>query len=97
MLFNHVLTYKGDLATLTNELYSAVMKIVEHLPTVTDTEAVSALLLAATRSLYKNQALMDRLDGNKDKFGGSLRDFALKQQSAEVKGAVADLVSLLGE
>ena len=54
VLFNHVLTYKGDLATLTNELYSAVMKIVEYLPTVTDTEAVSALLLAATRSLYKN-------------------------------------------
>ena len=54
VLFNHVLTYKRDFSKINNYLFSAVQKILETIQSLTDLEAIKALLLAETRIIFKN-------------------------------------------
>ena len=82
MLFNHILTYIGDLEALTPELYSSTMKIAEVIDKVEDEEAKKALLLASTRMLYKNQKLVGRMADSKDKYVKAMNEFKGKQQPA---------------
>lgn len=62
VLFNHLLTYMGDLEALTPELFSSMYKICEVIEKNEDEEARKALLLASTRMLYKNQKLLEKID-----------------------------------
>jgi len=60
VVFNHVLTYKRDISSLTTSLLNLVKTIIEILAGafkaggLTDPEALNAILLAETRMLYKN-------------------------------------------
>jgi hypothetical protein len=85
VLFNHLLSYLGELDALAPELYSAIFKICERLEKVEDEEARKALLLAATRMLYKNQTLLDKMQDGKDKFVKAMNEFKSKPNSPEVR------------
>lgn len=54
VLFNHLVTYKREMAPINECLFNAVMKIMETMGDIQDKDAATALLLAETRMLYKN-------------------------------------------
>lgn len=68
VLFNHLVTYKRDLAAINDHLFNAIMKIMEIMGDIKDKDAITALLLAETRMLYKNQDLLTKVIDIKDKF-----------------------------
>lgn len=75
IIFNHVLTFKGDLSSINNQLLPLLMTSIEVLSNamtqkgVNDEEAVMALLLAEIRMLYKNDAMTKKVGTEmKDKF-----------------------------
>ena len=67
VLFNHILTYKGDIKKLTPKLQIAQKTIVETLRTQTDKDALLAMLLAEIRIIYKNADLLHTLLWNEEK------------------------------
>jgi hypothetical protein len=68
LLFNHLVTYKRDLSLINDELFSAIMKIMEVLVDLTDKDAATAILLAETRAIYQNQDLLTKVVEMKEKF-----------------------------
>ena len=97
VLFNHLLSYKGNIKELTPELFSLVMKITDNISKNGDQESISALLLAQTRALYKNQDLLDKVMEVKDKFVAQNKQVMASTNFDEVKKGISDLLSLLGE
>ena len=54
VLFNHIVTYKRDFAAINDHCFNAIMKIMEIMNEIKDKDAMTALLLAETRMIYKN-------------------------------------------
>lgn len=52
LLFNHVLTFKGNLKSITPKLFKAFKHIADTLASIQDVEAKKALVLALNRMLY---------------------------------------------
>ena len=94
LLFNHVLTFKGHLPSMTPKLYQAFMNIGESLSKIEDVEAKKALLLAMNRSLYKNQAMLDKLGDMTEGLVAKMQKLASEQ--ADIKPAIEDLLKMLG-
>ena len=95
VLFNHMVTYKRDLSRINDNLYNAILKIMEVIVDVTDKDAAMALLLAETRILFKNQDLLSKIIEIKDKFVKVHKE--CKIQDNAVKQAISDVLSLVGE
>ena len=95
VLFNHMVTYKRDLSRINDNLYNAILKIMEVIVDVTDKDAAMALLLAETRILFKNQDLLSKVIVIKDKFVKVHKE--CKIQDNAVKQAISDVLSLVGE
>ena len=97
VLFNHVLTYKGEIKALTNGLSKALQTILETLSRVTEADSLTALLLAETRIIYKNPDMLAVVMGYKDKFVKVHSDLKAKTQDNNVKQSIEDALSLIGE
>ena len=95
VLFNHLVTYKRDLSMINEHLFNAIMKIMEIMSEVKDKDAMTALLLAETRMLYKNQDLLTKVIDIKDKFVKCHKECQIQDNS--VKQAISDVLSLIGE
>ena len=74
VMFNHSLTYKGDLSRLTTPMIGAIQAIVEALAVAftdkgsTDSEAVNAIILAEIRMVFNNDHLTKKIQTDiKDK------------------------------
>ena len=93
VLFNHVLCTKVDKKA--DVLFSAIQKICEVLPSQTDNDAITALVLAEIRIIYKNGEILKKVMESKDKI---VKVHApLKDKAANIKEVVLDLFQLLGE
>lgn len=89
------MTYKRDLSLINDDLFNAIMKIMEVLVEVEDKDAATAILLAETRMLYQNQDLLTRVMDMKDKFVKVHKECKIQDNS--VKQAIQDVLSLVGE
>ena len=103
VIFNHVLTFKRDMASLSNKLFSLVQAITELLSTcfkeggLTDTEAVTAILLAETRMIYKNHSLTLKIQGEiVDKFVFVHENLRKRATEKPVQEAIDDILALIG-
>jgi len=95
VLFNHCVTYQRDLVHINDYLYNAIMKIMEVIGSITDKDAVVALMLAESRMIYKNQYLLSNIVEIKDKFVKVHRE--IKIDDPQVKNSIQDVISLVGE
>jgi hypothetical protein len=75
IVFNHVLTFKRDLSPLLPQFINLIQSSIEILATaktekgLNDNDAISAMLLAEIRILYKNDAALSKVQADfKDKF-----------------------------
>lgn len=57
-MFNHVLTYKGDLDNMKYSLHNALQGILETLTRVNEPDALTGILLAEIRIIYKNPTML---------------------------------------
>uniref|UniRef100_A0A7S3CJK8 PUL domain-containing protein n=1 Tax=Strombidium rassoulzadegani TaxID=1082188 RepID=A0A7S3CJK8_9SPIT len=98
VLFNHVLTCKRDISLINPYLLNFVKCVIENVASLSgDSESMIAILLAENRILYKNQDILDSVLEMKEKFVKAHKEIAASSSDKNVKEAVADLLSQIGE
>lgn len=102
VVFNHVLTFKGDITQVNSQLQNLIQTSIEVLSEagsakgLQDNDAITALLLAETRMLYKNDKLTKAVQGElKDKFEQTHSQLRQRVVTNNIKEAVDDLLQLI--
>lgn len=73
------------------------MKIMEVLPShAANKDAASAMILAECRMIFKNQGLLDKVSGIKEKFIKVHTEFKNQSADHQLKQTIDDVLSLVG-
>ena len=97
VVFNLVLTYKRDFASINGALESYLKAVIENLGDMTESESILAVVLSEVRIIYKNGPLLNCAIENKDKLLQMHNQVRGKTQDSNVKQVIEDLYQLLGE
>ena len=97
VLFNHVLTYKKQFSHINTYLENYLKSVIENLGSMTDSDALNAVILSEIRIVYKNADLLAKVMEMKDKFVKVHNEVKAKTTDNNVKFAIDDLLMLLGE